>query len=136
MAIIQVAWRNKIMSNLNDHIKEVDIQTGDKIYNTRLLLGLSRLDISEATGVSVQQIAKYEIGKNKVSMGVLSVIAEKLGERMDYFLPEKKIEESICSDMQGKQEDSIVSLKLIKKILKLKDKRQRKALSVLVEGLL
>ena len=73
------------MARRNDYITEIDKFIGNKIVSLRLARGLSRKQLSEAVGITGQQLSKYEKGKNRVSIGRLILLSKALGERVSYF---------------------------------------------------
>ncbi|HJK86042.1 MAG TPA: helix-turn-helix transcriptional regulator [Candidatus Megaira endosymbiont of Stentor roeselii] len=73
------------MARRNDYIAKIDKFIGNKIVSLRLARGLSRKQLSEAVGITGQQLSKYEKGKNKVSIGRLILLSKALGERVSYF---------------------------------------------------
>lgn len=56
----------------------VDVAVGARIRLLRKLKGLSQQALAEATGVTFQQIQKYERGANRVSASMLARIAKTL----------------------------------------------------------
>ncbi len=44
-------------------------------------------ELGKYIGVSGQQVAKYEIGVNRLSMGKIYFIAKKLNKHISYFCP-------------------------------------------------
>ena len=64
---------------------EVDSRVGDRIRRRRILMGLTQDQLGEALGISYQQIQKYETGANRVSVGRLYLIAQKLGVNPGWF---------------------------------------------------
>lgn len=73
------------MARRNDYITEIDKFIGNKIASLRLARGLSRKQLSEAVGITGQQLSKYEKGKNRVSIGRLILLSKALGEKVSYF---------------------------------------------------
>lgn len=73
------------MAKKNDFISKVDIHVGRKIAEIRLAFGLTREDIASKIGVTHQQIAKYEKGENRISIGRLILIASLFGKAPSYF---------------------------------------------------
>ena len=73
------------MAKKNDFISKVDINVGRKIAEIRLAFGLTRKDIASQIGVTHQQIAKYEKGENRISIGRLILIASLFGKAPGYF---------------------------------------------------
>lgn len=64
---------------------ELDKTIGKKILELRLAMGLSRENIANDIGVTHQQIAKYESGTNRLSIGRLLEISEALETDPSYF---------------------------------------------------
>ena len=73
------------MARRNDYITEIDKFIGNKIASLRLSKGFSRKQLSEAVGITGQQLSKYEKGKNRVSIGRLILLSKALGEKVSYF---------------------------------------------------
>lgn len=63
----------------------VDFQIGQRIRSARIDASMTQSDLGQALGCSSQQIHKYERGSNRVSAGTLFVIAQALGQRVDWF---------------------------------------------------
>lgn len=63
----------------------VDFQIGQRIRAARIDASMTQSDLGQALGCSSQQIHKYERGSNRVSAGTLFVIAQALGQRVDWF---------------------------------------------------
>lgn len=59
---------------------------GRRVRELRILLGMSMMQMGEATGVSYQAFQKYEKGKNAIDAARLLRIAEILDEPIGYFL--------------------------------------------------
>lgn len=65
---------------------DTDRAVGMKIRKLRIEAGLTLQTLGQRIGVSHQQLQKYETGANRVSAGMLPIIAEALGaEIMDFF---------------------------------------------------
>ena len=63
----------------------VDSQIGQRIRSARIDASMTQSDLGFALGCSSQQIHKYERGSNRVSAGTLFMIAQALGQRVDWF---------------------------------------------------
>lgn len=59
--------------------KRIDKLTGEAIRRYRKAAGLSQADLGRAAGVTFQQIQKYELGQNRVSISRLFQLAGTLG---------------------------------------------------------
>jgi len=70
--------------------------TGHRIKQRREQLNISQERLGELTGVTYQQIQKYEKGSNKVSAERLSSIAKNLKVPISFFFESAK--ESIVSE--------------------------------------
>ena len=55
-----------------------EVALGARIRAARLVAGMSQVDLGSAIGVSFQQVQKYELGKDRVSVSTLQVIATAL----------------------------------------------------------
>ena len=63
----------------------VDQQIGQRIRTARQDAAMTQSDLGRELGCSSQQVHKYERGSNRVSAGTLFVIAQLLGQRVDWF---------------------------------------------------
>ena len=64
---------------------DVDRQVARRMRERRQVLGLSLQELAELVGVSYQQLNRYEIGRNRPSVGQLYLVAEALGVGIGYF---------------------------------------------------
>ena len=64
---------------------EVDYKIGATIRAIRVARGFSKEALAEAVGLTFQQIQKYELGRNRVSVSRLVQIAETLGMPITWF---------------------------------------------------
>ena len=122
------------MKNLDKDLKKIDRNIGEKIYHCRTMLGMSRAELSRAVGVSHQQIVKYENGSNRVSASKLFLLAQRLEKKIDYFYSDAL--EVVDTAFFENRNNSRCFLSLVKKLSKLKNNKQRAALSILIDGLL
>lgn len=118
-------------TDTDKYLKELDNNIGKRIRHARSILGVSRLELAKFAGVSMQQLAKYETGANRVSMSRLSLIAEKLRKKIDYFYPD-----FVKNDLMENQVHSEYFPLLVSKLSKLQNVKQQKALMIILDGLL
>jgi len=119
------------MNNLDKYLQNIEDNIGKRIHHTRTILGITRADLASNIGVSGHQLSKYESGLNRISIGRLSLIALQLKRKIDYFYTDTIEPESFENTNYSRS-----YLTLIKKLSKLKNKKQQQALSILVDGLL
>lgn len=70
------SWRDE------DETHPLDVALGAQIRQFRKLRNMSQERLADATGVTFQQIQKYERGSNRVSFSRLTMIAQALGVRI------------------------------------------------------
>ena len=63
----------------------VDILVGRRLRELRQSKRLTLIELAEGTGVSWQQLQKYESGLNRISAGVLWNLSRKLGTPVHTF---------------------------------------------------
>lgn len=63
-----------------------DVDVGRLVRVHRMARGLSQTDLAIRIGVTFQQVQKYEVGANRISMGRLTRIARVLGVTVTYLL--------------------------------------------------
>src|SRR5947207_9793403 len=64
---------------------EIDVEVAKRLRALRLQRHLSQTDLSQALGVTFQQVQKYERGTNRISAGRLCRIAEVLDVPVAFF---------------------------------------------------
>ncbi len=68
-----------------DEANIVDLHVSVQLKSKRIALGLSQNDLARVANVSVQQIQKYENGKNRITCGRLYIFAKLLCVPIDFF---------------------------------------------------
>lgn len=63
----------------------VDIHVGFRLRKIRESIGVSQEDLGKKTGVTFQQLQKYESGRNRISASMLYDIGDALGVEPCYF---------------------------------------------------
>jgi transcriptional regulator with XRE-family HTH domain len=66
-------------------INSTDQHVGSRVRMRRMMLGMTQADLSEAIGVTFQQVQKYEKGTNRVSASRLQHIAHVLQVPVSFF---------------------------------------------------
>jgi transcriptional regulator with XRE-family HTH domain len=67
-------------------ITAIDTQVGERLRSRRQQLKLSQADIAAHLGITQAQLAKYEAGDNRMSVGRLVACASILGVSLNYFV--------------------------------------------------
>lgn len=119
---------------INEHIKNIDKTIGNRLYYSRTKLGLSRQEVAYAAGVSPQQLAKYERGIDKLSIGRLDIIARFMGLDFIYFYPGNEIKMDLERASGGKRVTEL-HFRAIEELLQLTNERSLRALLILLEKL-
>jgi transcriptional regulator with XRE-family HTH domain len=66
-------------------INSTDQHVGSRVRMRRMMLGMTQADLSEAIGVTFQQVQKYEKGTNRVSASRLQHISHVLQVPVSFF---------------------------------------------------
>lgn len=66
---------------------DVDVRVGARLRERRIILGLTQDALASATGLTFQQIQKYEQGKNRISASRLLQFCNILKVEPNYFFP-------------------------------------------------
>lgn len=113
-----------------------DVETGTRIRERRLALGLSQTVLGKRIGVTFQQLQKYETGKNRLGASRLQRTAEALNVPVAYFFGAGE------STPQSEQPNSILEdvvdptlIRLVKAFDRIQDRQTRQTLVVLAEKL-
>lgn len=115
----------------------MDELIGKKLRILRTLLGMSQTDLAEKSGVSFQQIQKYEKGINRVSASRLFDFAKILGVEVESFFEDAESATKSGKKLKLAEKENKVSLKpdlleskesitLLREYYKIKDAETRK----------
>lgn len=120
------------MVKRNDFISQIDKHMGNKIFELRLGMGLTRQQLAEIIDVTHQQIRKYEKGMNRISVGRLALIAKALDKEIQYFYED--------FDKEKVQHDQVTNhqrmcIELSRNFMKIKDGDHQTAVNRLVKSL-
>ena len=117
---------------------------GSRVRARRVGIRLSQTKLSEAIGVTFQQVQKYENGTNRIGASNLFKIAKTLGVDVAYFFEGvQEIADSMMADtpeipMAGIKEDPLTSrdaIELMHNYYRVKDANVRKRLAQFVKTL-
>ena len=76
----------------------VDIHVGKRLALRRKVLNFSQSYLAQHTGVTFQQVQKYEKGSNRIGASRLWLFAQLLGVDMNYFfqdMPQETVDRSL-----------------------------------------
>lgn len=74
-----MARGNEVAELINKHV-------GRRIHDYRIAAGISRENLATSVGVTHQQLAKYEHGTNRISVGRLVLICKILNQPISVFI--------------------------------------------------
>ena len=78
--------RNPRRSSVDgDEPNPVDVFVGQKLKARRTLIGMTQEKLAEATGITFQQVQKYEKGRNRLSASRLFQFGRVLNIPVSYF---------------------------------------------------
>ena len=69
-------------------IGPIDVHVGTRLRQRRALLGMTQTNLSDAIGVSYQQMQKYERGMNRIGSSRLFDLSRVLDVPVEYFFEE------------------------------------------------
>lgn len=73
---------------LRDLDKNFNETVGERLRAARLSLGLSQTELAQRLGLSYQQVQKYEVGTNGLSLSRALQMAGALGISLDRLMPD------------------------------------------------
>ncbi len=79
----------------------VDVHVGARLRQRRTLLGMTQTNLSDAIGVSFQQMQKYENGANRISASRLFDLSRILDVPVEYFFDDMPTAVAASSLAQG-----------------------------------
>ena len=86
----------------------VDVHAGERVWQRRKLLGMTQTDLSDALGLTFQQVQKYERGANRIGAGRLYDLAQVLDVPVNFFfkdMPPEVITISPATKKRGKAKE-------------------------------
>jgi transcriptional regulator with XRE-family HTH domain len=126
----------------------VDIHVGRRLRLRRNLLGLSQEQLGRATGLTFQQIQKYERGTNRMGASRLFQLAGLLNVPVAYFFDEFSepvaapgFAEAAQDSLEGRTQGDIdllshrETLELIRAYYKISDPKQRRKVYELIKSM-
>jgi len=120
----------------------VDVYVGTRLKIRRTELGLSQNKIGEMTGITFQQVQKYEKGLNRIGSSRLYEFAKILKVPVSYFFEQYELtfgNNGILCDNKANFDDKDISEKevvtLIKNFSAIKDPLVRKSIITLTKTL-
>ncbi len=117
------------MGRKNKSTEVIDKAIGRKINELRLARGFSRVQVAALIDVTHQQLAKYELGVNRITAGRLMALSTALKVPVGYFFED--IESFVHTD--STHERLLIELSRI--FLNMKDSKQQVALVALARTL-
>lgn len=120
----------------------VDVYVGTRLKVRRMELGLSQNKIGEMTGITFQQVQKYEKGLNRIGSSRLYEFAKILKVPVSYFFEQYEMtfgqngvfsDNKLNFDTQDISEKEIITL--IKNFSAIKDSNVRKSIITLAKTL-
>ena len=82
-------------------IGPVDVHVGARLRQRRTLLGMTQTNLSDAIGVSFQQMQKYENGANRISASRLFDLSRILDVPIQFFFDDMPAAVAASSPAQG-----------------------------------
>lgn len=123
----------------------IDKHVGSRIRTRRLTLGISQTHLGAAVGVTFQQVQKYERGTNRVSASRMQQIANVLDVPVSFFFegaPEietagrkTSVNSSGTPSYVSTFLESREGHKIMRAFSRIKDRRLRKKMAALAQGL-
>ncbi len=118
------------MAKENDFIRNIDKHVGRRIHDYRIAAGLSRENMATNIGVTHQQLAKYEHGVNRISIGRLLLICKELNKPVTSFIEEYDI--NTHNSMLAKER---LTIELVRSFHTIKNDKIRGAINTLVKAI-
>ena len=120
----------------------IDVHVGNRIRQRRTLLGMSQSALAELTGITFQQIQKYEKGANRISASRLQQASKVLGVPVEYFYEGGPQIEGAQTGYADGATDHVSDLlmtnegiQLLKAFMRIKDPAVRRRVIGLIEAL-
>jgi len=95
-------------------IHPVDKYVGNRLRERRSILGLSQEEIGNRTGITFQQVQKYEKGLNRIAISRLYEFSKILEVTVDWFLEGFEEQKEVANNLHIKELDNRETLTFIK----------------------
>ena len=71
-----------------EDLKKIDQFIGRRISLSRIAKNISSKELAELLEVTEEQLLRYELGVDRISMNELTTIAKTLKENINFFFPD------------------------------------------------
>jgi len=105
----------------------IDSKIGERLRFFRIAAGMKQRELAEQLSLSYQQVQKYEMGKDRLSVSRLLEVSDILGVRPVDFLDPEKNSNNLIHNRQ--------SLNLMRLFTAIDDEKERQLIVDLVKGL-
>ncbi len=122
---------------------DIDTYVGQQLRFQRVLQGLTQEDLAQATGLTFQQIQKYEMGKNRVGASRLFQLSNLLDVEPNFFFPAPYVaarrlglaedQEKFTGPTTGDVLQNKETIELLRAYYSVKDVKKRKNLLKIVQ---
>jgi transcriptional regulator with XRE-family HTH domain len=75
---------------ISDAEKEFFVQLGERITQLRKARGITQVQLADILGVSQQTVQAYEVGRRRIQVSALPVVARTLGVSLEELFGETK----------------------------------------------
>jgi transcriptional regulator with XRE-family HTH domain len=113
----------------------VDLAVARRVRRRRLELGMTLKRMAELTGVSHQQMHKYETGTTRLSAGLLHRIAQALDVEVGHFFAAADPEGGAPTEPAAGRGQRRRLLQLLRHVAEIGDRRHREAICQLAQDL-
>lgn len=119
--------------------EQIDKKVGERIRLRRTLRGQNMESIAKQVGVALQQIQKYEVGKNRISVSMLCLLAKALNINIDYFFEGLELTpEGVINNSEDLYEGFLTKeiVKLVNSYTAIENPKTRRKVMSLIETLI
>ncbi len=123
----------------------MDKHLGSKLRTLRNIKGLSQSALAQESGITFQQVQKYEKGVNRISAARLADFARILGTDIDYFYKDYKETKATKKYSFGENEseaflkqnlfESKETINLVREYYKIKDATKRRHIVEIIKAM-
>lgn len=113
---------------VQEHMGRIDDWIARRVKQARVERGLSQEALADKLGISLQQIHKYEAGRNRISATRLAAISEALGKPLDEFFEGLDAEATQTSQEPRSPDRGRECLELVRNFEQVNDPEKRRAM--------
>jgi transcriptional regulator with XRE-family HTH domain len=131
--IFSKSTKDTVKPKIKHKPTEMDKIVSKHLKNKRVMLGLTQKDIAIASDVTIQQVQKYESGKNRIAAGKLYKIAKFLKVPVEFFFNLGDTNQETKVKNEDANTNQRQTIALVKEFVKIKNPLARRKIIEMIK---